>query len=482
MPIDIQCPDCEHVFGVPTSMAGKRTLCRSCNAALIVPGEVGAEAPLELPPIRPNTSKRLESAAEKPPNWDTPIPFHSPGPIVGVLLIALLASTLVLVGYGLARTPTVVTKSQPYVAPKPQPIYPDPKPADPKPTAGYDREVILPNREVILPKSSRGTNFLGNAFLPTNWLIAKDSTGIMNLHDAERGTIAGSLALSNTWGIDSTVTASLSGRWVAQIAGPKLELYSTRITGGASQSWEPYPSRKLLDSALLSDSRLLTMSGDSSFDLWAIPSGEFIRRVAVLPTDRSRVGIGTAISIEQSLLAIRDESKIAVYSLDDDAFGPTVEFAAAGDSKIAFTPDGTRVVALSTVEAKLRGLLDDRVEIFELASKKRIHEWTLSSNRRVTDALVWSAGSDGLLLKRADLRRVAYHRLSDGRLLSSIETGDDQNPIRLDGPGQRILFFAPEPPGRLYGFDLPLRTPGNLQKNPVWEYKAGVLELQKAAR
>ena len=37
-------------------------------------------------------------------------------------------------------------------------------------------------------------------------------------------------------------------------------------------------------------------------------------------------------------------------------------------------------------------------------------------------------------------------------------------------------------PARLYGFDLPLRTPANLQKNPVWEYKAGVLELKKAAR
>ena len=33
-----------------------------------------------------------------------------------------------------------------------------------------------------------------------------------------------------------------------------------------------------------------------------------------------------------------------------------------------------------------------------------------------------------------------------------------------------------------FGFNLPLRTPTTIRKNPVWEYKAGVLELKKVAR
>ena len=75
------------------------------------------------------------------------------------------------------------------------------------------------------------------------------------------------------------------------------------------------------------------------------------------------------------------------------------------------------------------------------------------------------------------------NQLSDGKLQCAIELGEARNNAVLDGPAQRLhILVSPPLPARLYGYDLPLRTPANLQKNPVWEYKAGVLELKKAVR
>ena len=492
MPIDIQCPDCEHVFGVPSSMAGKRTLCRGCNAALIVPDAGAEEIPLEKASARP--SGRIAPVDEKPPNWDTPIPFRSPGPIVGVLLIAWLASTLVLIGYGLARTPTAATtKPAPYTpTPKaPEPIDPEPKAVNPGQTPGYEREIILPNREVILPRYGKESQIAENSHLPPNWYIVKESTSsgaAFHLHDSGRGHIAASIPESGSRAVGVQITASPSGLWLAQVADSTLRLHSSRNPDDPILKWEPYSgagrTRNLARCAILSDERLLTVSDDGSFDLWAIPGGDYIRRVVALPANRDRAAVGSDVCHERSLLAVRDGSKLGVYSLEDDASGTLAEFATAGlsDSRIRFTPDGKRIAAISRV-VSTPAMIDDRVEIFDIAAAKRTASWTIPSGRRDIDEWAWSVGSEEMLVHRRDLGAVSAYRLSDGKLQSAIELGEARNNALLDGPAQRLHILASPPlPARLYGFDLPLRTPANLQKNPVWEYKAGVLELKKAAR
>ncbi len=497
VPIDIQCPDCEHVFPVPSSMAGKRTLCRSCNAALIVPDD-RADIPDEAAPL-PDV-KRKTPAEEKSPNWDTPIPFQSPGPIIAVLLVALAASVVVLGVYGVAHDGSIVAKptsGKPYrVAPEaPEPVKPESTP-DPRATTGYDREVILPDQEVIVPKYGRDSKMAGSDLLPRNWWIVRGATNsgaVFHLHDSSRGHIAASVPESRNRIADKGVTASTSGRWLAQASDSFLDLYSCASPNEAVLKWEPYsekgrPSRKLAACTLLSDDRLLTVSDDGSFDLWAIPGGDYIRRVAVLPASRNRAGFGCDVAYERSLLAIRDGSKLEVYSLEDDTSGALVGFAAALPSKespksrVRFTPDGKRVVTASAVDSP-SGTLDDRVEVFDIASKARIAEWTIPSNRRDSDPWSWSVGAEELLVYRRDLGLVSDYRWSDGKLRSAIELGEARNTVALDASGRRVCVLeSSTAPARFYGFDLPLRNPAVLQKNPVWEYKAGVLELKKAAR
>ena len=473
-------------------MAGKRTLCRGCNAALIVPEAGIEEVPIEEAPSRP--SRRREPVEEKLPNWDTPIPFRSPGPIVGVLLIAWLASTLVLIGYGLARTPTAATtKPAPYTpTPKPpEPTNPEPKAADPGQTPGYEREIILPNREVILPRYGRQSEIAGNSHLPPNWLIVKESTSsgaTFHLHDSGRGHIAASVPESSSRAVGVQITASPSGLWLAQVAESTLRLHSSRNPDDPVLKWEPYSgtgrTRKLARCAILSDERLLTVSDDGSFDLWAIPGGDYIRRVVALPANRDRATVGSDICHERSLLAVRHGSNLGVYSLEDDASGTLAEFATAGpsDSRIRFTPDGKRIVAITPV-VSTSATIDDHAEIFDIAAVKRTATWTIPSGRRDTDGWAWSVGTQEMLVHRRTLGAVSVYRLSDGKLQSAIELGEARNNAILDGPARRLhILVSPPLPARLYGYDLPLRTPANLQKNPVWEYKAGVLELKKAVR
>lgn len=486
MPIDIQCPDCEHVFGVPSSMAGKRTLCRGCNAALIVPEEEPDEIPLERAPDRP--SRRTAPVGEKPPNWDTPIPFRSPGPIVGVLLIALLASTIILVGYGLARTPTAATKLQPNTAgPQPtEPTYPEPKAADPK--ASFEREVILPDRELIVAKAGRGDSTRhGGLFVPKNWLVVHRGDGYAILDRARGGTI-GSVSDSRSRIVERTVTASPSGRWLAAITqnGTTLELFQSAYPDQRVRAWKPYDSLGRLCSAcaILSDERLLTISANGNCDLWAIPSGDYIRRVARLDND----GSNADVSFEKMLFAVRNGSKLEIYSLEDDEFGAAGKFAMIQKPfdpilfQCRFTPDGKRLVAMGNVRVNDE-LFDERVEVFDVAGRKRIAEWTLPLNRRSTDAYDWCLSNESLLVHRHLPGSASGYRLTDGKLESTIDCPVPIESVMLDGAGQRVLFAdAERSPARLYGFDLPLRTPANLQKNPVWEYKGGVLELKKAAR
>ena len=63
----------------------------------------------------PETPRHARLSSEAiPPGWETPIPFHSPAPIVGVLLIALLASVLVMAASAVVRNPTDPTKPAPF--------------------------------------------------------------------------------------------------------------------------------------------------------------------------------------------------------------------------------------------------------------------------------------------------------------------------------------------------------------------------------
>ena len=75
------------------------------------------------------------------------------------------------------------------------------------------------------------------------------------------------------------------------------------------------------------------------------------------------------------------------------------------------------------------------------------------------------------------------YRLADGKLIAAIECTNPRKLVTLDAVANRILIMETDTlPTRSFGFDLPLRTPATLRKNPVWEYKAGVLELKKVAR
>ena len=488
MPIDIQCPDCEHVFGVPSSMAGKRTLCRGCNAALIVPDEAPAELPLEEAPVRP--SKRIAPVEEKPPNWDTPIPFRSPGPIVGVLLIALLASTLILIGYGIARSPTVATKSLPYSAgPKPaEPTYPAPMPLDPKPTLGYEREVILPNQELIASKFTRGSSARrGGPFQPKNWFVVTAGSHYQ-FHERARGNVVATLTDPQSRIVERTATASPSGRWFAAVThgGTTVELFDAANGDEPLRKWKPYDSQgRFCEScAVLSDDRLLTVSARGSCDLWAIPSGEYIRRVAHLDPDGSNLDV----SYDKMQLAIRKGGKLEIHSLDDDEFGPLCEFTLkykpfdAATFRCRFTPDGKRLVAVtegSTIKDEFFG----EVEVFDIAARKRTAAWVLSMNGHNSETFTWCPTAESLLVHLHSPGSVSQHRLADGKLETAIECSVPPESVVLDGDAQRVLFWETErSPARVYGFELPLRTPSNLQKNPVWEYKSGVLELKKPVR
>jgi len=478
-------------------MAGKRTLCRCCNAALIVP-EQSVQEPLEelVPPPRSRrASESVRTLEEKPPNWDTPIPFSSPVPIVGVLLIALAASVLILGIYAIARDPAAASKPAPftgsysYATQPASPSKPEVKPLDGKPTVPSDREVILPDREVIVPKSAN-SKFLGGSIIPRNWMFARSSGEngtTIDLHDWTRGTFAASFPDRGRFGPDAKLTASPSGLFMAVAGSSEVAVYSSANPSDAIRKWRPYEGRRTLSlCALISDDRLLTLSDDSSYDLWAIPSGDYIRRVAALGPVKNRDLIDTAVSFERSLLAIRNDTKLEIFSLEDDAFGPMVTFeptATLGSqvTQLLFTPDGQRIVAASTVEAT-DGRYDDRFEVFDLTARKRTGDWMLKSNRAGREPPSWVAGRDYLLANRADLERVTCYLLSDGKLRSTVETGELRKHAYFDASEQRVWFFDFQPGSRIYGFDLPLRAPLGIRKDPIWEYRSGVLELKKAGR
>lgn len=493
MPIDIQCPDCDQIFGVPLSMAGKRTLCRHCNAALIVPDEEPGDA----------EPKPLRRDGEKPPNWDTPIPFRSPKPIVGVLLIALLVSVIVLVAYGLTRDKTVSTKPSnytPYVTPRPEPIKPEATKQDVKPTVTQDREVLLPNREVIVPRYDRSSKWVDAVGMPGNWFLTRESTlrgqsTNLLLREWTTGRVVGILGDDRPGSVDSGRSFSPSGRWLAQIANantgaPMLDLRRTAVANEALLGWDPnrrnggLSGQKYEHCVLLSDERLLTITADSTYDLRAVPGADYIRRVAAAKAEPPLFDVHHS----SERLAIRRGSKIELYDLGDDDFGPFCEFEASpgGKSEIAFqfTPDGTRIVAIIFGDGK------DRVAVFDIDRKKKVADWNRASTGRGRAAIRWRAGNTSILFLNLDTGLIETAALGDGKAGSTIESGPARQIAHLDPTGDRVWFLAVENDtgadatrsSRLYGFDLPLRAPANFQKNPVWEYNTGVLELKKTAR
>ena len=490
MPIDIQCPDCDQIFGVPSSMAGKRTLCRHCNAALIVPDEEPGDAEPE-PPRR---------GGEKPPNWDTPIPFHSPKPIVGVLLIALLVSVIVLVAYGITRDKTVSTKPSnftPYVAPRPDPITPAATKPDDKPTAASNREVLLPDREVILPGYG-GPTSCGFASPPGNvlWTIHGETVTIF---DRERGTSIAAFPRAAAPS-QSSPDLSPSGHFFTQLRSRPsktgtVSVHDAARDGRPVRVWEPYSvrgenwTREIAGCALLGDDRLLTKSSDHSFDLWSIPEGIYIRRVVAIPPVDFPGSEDCDLHKEKSLLAIRRGTNLEIYPLGDDDFGPRCKLAPTVHESHRtfvprFTPDGTRVVTRAPAAAPAsNGFAFDRIEVFDIETKKRVAEWLKPSDRSAGVGSDWAVGNDMILTLRADLKSVFAYKLSDGKLLGQIDVGPNSNSVQLDRTNQRVWFGDPNSrPFRQYGFGLPLRAPANFQKSPVWEYNAGVLELKKATR
>ncbi len=490
MPIDIQCPDCDQIFGVPSSMAGKRTLCRHCNAALVVPDEEPGDA--EPEPLR--------RGGEKPPNWDTPIPFHSPKPIVGVLLIALLVSVIVLVVYGITRDKTALTKPSnyiPYIAPRPEPIQSDPTKLDVKPPLTQDREVLLPNREVILPGYG-GLMSCGFATPPGNgiWTINGE---MVSIFDRERGISIASFPRAAAPS-QSSPDVSPSGHFFTQLRNRPsktgtVSVHDAARDGRPVRVWEPYAvrgerwDRVIAGCALLGDDRLLTKSSDNSFDLWSVPEGLYVRHVVAIPTVDFPGSEDCDLHKEKSLLAVRRGTNLEIYRLGDDDFGPQCRLsptvhASHRNFVPRFTPDGMRVVTRAPAAAP--GSTDftfDRIEVFDIETKKRVAEWLKPSDRFVGDGSDWAVGNDLLLTLRADLKSVFAYKLADGKLVGQIEIGPNNNFVQLDRTNQRVWFGDPKSkPFRQYGFDLPVRAPANFQKNPVWEYNAGVLELKKATR
>ena len=506
MPIELQCPDCEHTFRVPSSMVGQRTLCRGCNAALIVPEESVEESLPEVPPRRsrrPSESGRTVEAKgeEKPTNWDTPIPFSSPGPIVGVLLIALTASVLILGIYAIAHNPMMPSKPAPftgtysYATQPAAPSKPESKPVDAKPIAASDREVILPDREVIVPKFNADSALVANPMVPANWFVVRDTSrrgASFRIHDRATGRIVGSVLDHRDGVADAGVSLSPGGRRFLQIVDSSVELVSVADTDADAFTWSPYGrgGRKLAACVLLSDERVLTVSGDGSFDLWAIPSGEYIRRVA-LTTDTPK-NPAFDICIEKSLLSIRSGAKIEVHALGDDDFGKLFDFipdnAADADPDFRFSSDGKRMIVITPIREGAAAP-SDRVDIFDLDRKRKSGEWTFKMQRRPGEVMLWSAGADLLTVHLPERGSVIAYGLSDGKVRSALEIGS-RRMVQIERAGDRIWMqeaassSSGEQPaaGRLYGFDLPLRSPLGIRKDPVWEYKSGVLELKKAGR
>ena len=497
MPTDIQCPDCEHVFGVPASMAGKRTRCRSCNAALIVPGE-SAAASISAP--------RESRGEETLPNWDTPIPFRSPEPIVGVLLIGIVASIFVLIIYGIRQPSSVATKSPPYTVPIPAASKtndggrPDPRSTDVAPAVGYDREVILPDQETVVPKYGPNSKLITGWGTSQNWLLFRETAPkntMFHLHDRTKGGVATVLIERSSGVINAT--HSPSGRWLALYRTTPgdigIELYACRAPDEPALKWNPYaesgdaPARRLAGCAFLSDERLLTFSTDGSMDLWAIPSGIYIRGISATRAARNASDWDrSAMNPERSLLANFDGVKLEVHSLEDDAFGPTFVIdsparpAQGTTGRTRFTTDGKRIVIVTPIAAT-PDTVNDRVELFDSATGKRITEWTIPSDRDPAEPMAWSVGIESLLVHRPSAGTVTAYRLADGKLIAAIERTDPRKQVALDAGTNRILMMEAETlPARSFGFNLPLRTPTTIRKNPVWEYKAGVLELKKVAR
>ncbi len=477
-------------------MAGKRTRCRSCNAALIVPGESPTSAVLE--PREPQDEETL-------PNWDTPIPFRSPEPIVGVLLIGIVASIFVLIIYGITKTSSVTTKSSPYSAPTqaaPMPNGgnpPESKSTDVPPAVGYDREVILPDQETVVPKFGRGSKVIVGWGTSPSWLLFRETVlknTMFHLHDRTNGGVATVFSERNSAVVNAT--HSPSGRWLALYRTTPgemgIELYACRAPDEPALKWNPYPesgegATRLASCAFLSDERLLTISNDGSIDLWAIPSGLYIRRILATRAawdasnwDRS------AMNPERSLLANFNGVKLELYSLEDDAFGPNfaiespVRPAQGTTERTRFTTDGKRIVIVTPIVAS-PDTVHERVELFDSATGKRISEWTIPSNRDPAEPITWSVGTESLLVHRSTAGTATAYRLADGKLIATIECTDPRKQVTLDAGTNRILMIETETlPARSFGFNLPLRTPTTIQKNPVWEYKAGVLELKKVAR
>ena len=97
--------------------------------------------------------------------------------------------------------------------------------------------------------------------------------------------------------------------------------------------------------------------------------------------------------------------------------------------------------------------------------------------------MTWSVSAESLLVHRSSAGTATAYRLADGKLVAAIELTDPRKQVALDAGTNRILMMETETlPARSFGFNLPLRTPTTIRKNPVWEYKAGVLELKKVAR
>lgn len=500
MPIDLQCPDCEHTFRVPSSMAGRRTLCRGCNAALIVPESSADDEPEESFP--PRSRRTVE---EKPPNWDTPIPFRSPVPIVGVLLIALAASVLILGIYAIAREPGVASKPAPFTGNysyATQPVaatIPAPGAAEGRPTA-YDREVILPDRELILPRSASESTFVTNLALPQNWSVVRQinrwgDRPTFRAIECATGRVAGSIPVHPNGVADGFVGVAPSGRWFTQIADadstfPTIGLHAVSESGPAVLKWAPYaaPSRGIKACVIVSDRRILTVSGDGAFDLWAIPSGDFLRRVAVASDCEIAETPAFDVSTEKALLALRSGAKIEVHPLGDDDFGAQWEFeptAASGRGGLQFTPDGKKLVAVAPADNG-----GDRVELYDIDRKRKSGEWMLKSERGARDPFAWRAGAETFIVHLPNTGSVTAYGLTDGKVRSVLVAGAGRQNVQIERTGERVWIVGVEevargeesPPGRLYGFDLPLRAPATIRKDPVWEYRAGVLELKKAGR
>ena len=505
MPIDLQCPDCEHTFRVPSSMVGQRTLCRGCNSALVVPGETVAEPPHEeIPPRRSRrSSETVRIRDDRPPNWDTPIPFTSPGPIVGVLLIALAASVLILGIYAIAHEPTTASKPAPftgtysYATQPAAPSKPEPKPVDAKPSAASDREVILPDREVIVPKFGADSAPVMNRRLPANWIVVRDTNrrgadASFRIHDCATGRIVGAVPIQRDGAEDSCVSVSPSGRWFVHMVDSSIEVSPVAESGAAAFKWTPYGrgGRKPSACMLLSDEWLLTVSGEGSFDLWSIPGGEYIRRSAVAPNGGQPPAFD--VCVEKSLLAIRRGPKIEVYPLGDDDFGKLLDFApdAAADvtSDFQFSSDGKRLIVISSIRDGAAAPAD-RVDLFDLERKRKSAAWTLKLPRRAGEEWHWCAGPDSLAIHLPERGSVNVYGLADGKLWSALEVGG-RRAVQLERTGDRVWMLEADSArnvegavaGRLYGFDLPLRTPLAIRKDPIWEYGNGVLELKRPGR